>query len=411
MTDLRFAITDSDVSWWYVTHTPPTSFNPKRKKTTDSTASETGRSWTNTKPTTYAMSNFKTEGEHRLYVWVADATQQVKLDSVQSDPFIVDTSPPTDLDLSSKPSADDPPGTTTARFTFSAVDLTDITYYYCIDPSTPSTCNPETEVTSSPLSVSGLSNGKKYTLRYKAVDELGQSTPPKGFRWKILRCAKSSVEIQMINNKKGTKKRTCQANGMAWNSFELATCDGGYWKGETPNPKKPTCVPVENEYVSAEGSIEQTACTVQQVPNFSKTSCKNCGKNTHTEDNMECISNFKPCPVHKSGPSLQNSKLVAAQDVWVADENHTNKKGGDWDKKCHITQCEPQYTREIVKIDGLIGINGIGRYHNRCHKTAIPCQKSGRIAALKYYTGGDGKYGPCKIQSCPSDTHPIHRRE
>ena len=99
VTNLQFAITDSDVSWWYVTHTPPTTFSPKGKKTTDSTASETSRSWTNTRPAKYAMSNFDTEGEHRLYVWVADAAKQVKLDSVQSDPFIVDTSPPTGFDL------------------------------------------------------------------------------------------------------------------------------------------------------------------------------------------------------------------------------------------------------------------------------------------------------------------------
>ena len=36
VTNLRFTITSSDVLWWYVTHTPPTTFNPRGKKTSDS---------------------------------------------------------------------------------------------------------------------------------------------------------------------------------------------------------------------------------------------------------------------------------------------------------------------------------------------------------------------------------------
>ena len=389
VTNLQFAITDSDVSWWYVTHTPPTTFSPKGKKTTDSTARETSRSWTNTKPTTYAMSNFDTEGEHRLYVWVADAAQQVKLDSVQSDPFIVDTSPPADLTLSSKPIGEEPPGTTTASFTFRASDTTDITYYYCTDSSK---CVPETEVTSSPLSLSGLSDGKHH-LRYKAVDELGRSTSPQKYTWRILKCALGSVETKIIN--KGTKERTCNQKRSDWEPFVLATCEGGYWKGETPNLKK--CVHVTGKFVSAEGTIEQTACTVQQVPNSSKTSCKDCGKDTHTEDNMECISNFRYCPGEKSGSSLQASKLVAITEVWVADENHENGKGGDWDKKCHITDCKLAYTKEIVKTDKSEA------YHNRCHKTARSCE-GGQKGLVYYKAGTNGEYEKsCQLNSCPSE--------
>ena len=92
--NLRFTITSSDVSWWYVTHTPPTTFNPKGKKTSDSGATETGYSWVSTKPTSYPVSKFSTEGEHKLYVWVADANQNVKLSPISSPAFTVDKTAP-----------------------------------------------------------------------------------------------------------------------------------------------------------------------------------------------------------------------------------------------------------------------------------------------------------------------------
>ena len=300
VTSLRFTITASDVAWWYVTHIPPTTFNPKGKKTTDQGATEGDRSWTTTQPTSYPVSSFSTEREYRLYVWVADANQDVKLSSISSDPFTVDKTAPTGLSLSSEPNKEEDPGTTTASFTFSAVDTTDITYYYCTGSKT---CT-LTPVTGDSLSLTSLSHGS-HILRYKAEDELGQATSVETFDWKILRCEKNIMETRDSGTTPafahGTQTRTCAGDGMSWGPLSVATCDGGFYRKDKINndntiKEGKTCVLVGKKSVSLQGDITATRCTDQTVPNGKKTKCVSCGAGLHTEKNVQCVPNIRALP-------------------------------------------------------------------------------------------------------------------
>ena len=338
--NLRFTITSSDVSWWYVTHTSPTTFNPKGKKTTAQGATETGYSWVSTKPASYPVSKFSTEGEHKLYVWVADVNKNVKLSSTSSDPFTVDKTAPTGLSLSSKPSAEDPPGTTTASFTFSAVDTTGITYYYCTGSVT---CNPTAQVTGNSLSLSPLSSNA-YTLKYKAVDELGRSTSVADFNWKILLCAKSSVETRSSSTtpafNHGTQTRTCAADGMSWGPLSVATCDGGYYEDGG------ACVAVGDTYVSAVGTKTRTQCIGQEIPNAGSTSCVGCSGSTHTEDNIQCVANTRTCPANGAYPIPNQAS--SAEHTWAS---------GSWGS-CEATACNTGFK----KASGACNKPGKGKY-------------------------------------------------
>ena len=225
---------------YYLTHKTPSQFTP-RGDISSSEAREGGRKWFKGSGFSdfveYTLPSTLANGEYRLYLWVADASQEAVSSQPlgESDPFTVDLVGPVITKVVG-PSGDVPFGDGTVSFTLqgedSGVGLKSLSY--CKNPKT--ACFPRhfQGITSGvPFSLSYKRFGTQ-TITVKAVDKLDNERF-QTFTWnmrKDLKCIANEVKTLAISN--GREIKTCNENGQAWKSSNTV-CDTGYTLRDNAN--------------------------------------------------------------------------------------------------------------------------------------------------------------------------------
>ena len=225
---------------YYLTHQTPSQFTP-RGDISSSEAREGGREWFKGSGLSdfveYTLPSNLANGEYRLYLWVADASQEAVSSQPlgESDPFTVDSVGPVITKVAG-PSGDVPFGDGTVSFTLqgedSGVGLKSLSY--CKNPKIACYSANFQGITSGvPFSLSYNRSGTQ-TITVKAVDKLDNERF-QTFTWNMrrdLKCIANEVKTLAISN--GREIKTCNENGQAWKSSNTV-CDTGYTLSDHAN--------------------------------------------------------------------------------------------------------------------------------------------------------------------------------
>ena len=138
--NLTVKITGDNAFHYYLTHVAPAQgsdgFTPTGISGQGSTETGTSRVWVTRAhtPTSYTLPDGLGDGEHKLYLWVANVEETVSSTPIISSPFTLDTTAPV-INLGTTKPANKDKG---ASASFSVLDTTDITtvsYSYCVGTS------------------------------------------------------------------------------------------------------------------------------------------------------------------------------------------------------------------------------------------------------------------------------------
>ena len=152
--------------------------------------------------------------------------------------------------------------------------------------------------------------------------------------------------------------------GSGWDTCQITSCDGGFWKDGTGN-----CVAVTGKYVSKASDLIRTECTGQTIPELpERTQCVGCSGSEHTEDNIECVVNTLAC----TGLSLP-SHASSAEKTWTLNDGWSN---------CEATGCQTNYHLEAPN----------------CVSDTKACTSSGRAGQQ---TWTSGSWSGCQVIGCP----------
>ena len=225
---LQVSISATNVSHYYLTHiapgTGPGTFTPTGKAGT-ATSRKVGRTWSSTAPTSYALPLKLPDGEHKLYLWVANVEKSIIGSGTASGALTLDTTAPV-LALGTTHPVKKDKGTTATFSILNTTDETTVSYTYCTGTSGCTQASDFTKITTShnfPVSV-GTSSLGLYRITFKGTDELKhQSTLT--YDWERVNCLSS--ETRSIAVTQGTRAQSCGSNG-DWVDGAIS-CDARPW--------------------------------------------------------------------------------------------------------------------------------------------------------------------------------------
>ena len=274
---------------YYLTHVPPhgaDSFSPSG--VTGSGNTEGGRTWSETPPTSYALPHDFSEGDHFLYLWVANV-EGTPIGGVRaSNVFTFDTRAPSTptLHATKKPASNDKGAI--ARFgKLTSVDASGgtVSFSYCL-----TNCGERdsvfTAIQNWPLRVD-TDDVKDYSITFKATDKLGHVSST-SYPWRKVNCLSTDAPQTDPTFTQGTKAKSCGVNG-DWPVNWTITCTNSATHGVNADKtacitcgageylKKGVCVRVNNgvntNYVSEANSIIRERCGASHHANGDSSAC------------------------------------------------------------------------------------------------------------------------------------------
>ena len=189
--------------------------------------------WAKAKPNQYVLPQEAEDGEHKLYLWVADSKGDVAVNPVQSNPFILDTTPPQYFTLTTKPYPKDE-GPFLFRFSAEESFSFPITYEVCSDKRL-KLCKGAAfkEIFHFPYVVQGLNLGVTAARCFRAVDALGNVSLDLTHSWTPMKreCSFGNVKNEKVYTPGSTevvgwRKDFCNKRGF-WEDGQTV-CSKGY---------------------------------------------------------------------------------------------------------------------------------------------------------------------------------------
>ena len=177
-------------------------------------AKEGGRTWSTTAPTSYTLPGDLSDGEHKLYLWVANVEKDIIGSGTASRAFTLDTTAPV-LALGTTHPAKKDKGASASFSTLDTTDITTVSHTYCVGTSSCTLDSHFTAITSShnfPVSVTTSSLGS-YRIIFKATDELSHTTSLT-YTWDKVHCL--DKETRSIAVTDGTRAQSCDTTTGDW---------------------------------------------------------------------------------------------------------------------------------------------------------------------------------------------------
>ena len=214
---LTVSISATNVSHYYLTHIAPGTnsgqFTPAGK-VGDASAKEGTRTWSSATPSPYALPQSLSDGEHKLYLWVANVEKDIIGSATASGAFTLDTTAPA-LALGTTHPLEKDKGTTATFSILNTTDETIVSYTYCVGTSGCTLDSHFTDITTShnfPVSVTTSSLGG-YRIIFKATDEFSH-TASFTYTWNKVHCF--DKETRSIAVTDGTRAQSCDTSTGDW---------------------------------------------------------------------------------------------------------------------------------------------------------------------------------------------------